>query len=369
MTSNRVHLPSFGSSVLAWLRASLLLTLLGAGVAMAQVQNDSVRLGVPVDNTGQAGAATDPAAPPQLRSPGDGRTLQDQRTRPPARSTERDRDLRREERRPAPPSEFEVYVNRLAFPAVEFRNGDVLPIRRLGSDLMDDTAQDRDVVDFSPLVPPDYVVSPGDEIVLSVWGSVDAELRLFVDRSGRITVPRVGSIMVSGVRYAELPETIRQRVAQTFRNFQLSVSLGQVRGVRVFVTGFVARPGAYTVPALSGMANALVRAGGPSVSGSFRDIQLRRGGKVASKLDFYDLLLNGNRNADLLVQADDVIHVGPIGTQVAVIGSVNRTAIFELKPSETMADALRMAGGFSAVADTTRLVMERVDERATVRAV
>ena len=369
MTSNRVHLPSFGSSVLAWLRASLLLTLLGAGVAMAQVQNDSVRLGVPVDNTGQAGAATDPAAPPQLRSPGDGRTLQDQRTRPPARSTERDRDLRREERRPAPPSEFEVYVNRLAFPAVEFRNGDVLPIRRLGSDLMDDTAQDRDVVDFSPLVPPDYVVSPGDEIVLSVWGSVDAELRLFVDRSGRITVPRVGSIMVSGVRYAELPETIRQRVAQTFRNFQLSVSLGQVRGVRVFVTGFVARPGAYTVPALSGMANALVRAGGPSVSGSFRDIQLRRGGKVASKLDFYDLLLNGNRNADLLVQADDVIHVGPIGTQVAVIGSVNRTAIFELKPGETMADALRMAGGFSAVADTTRLVMERVDERATVRAV
>ena len=369
MTSNRVHLPSFGSSVLAWLRASLLLTLLGAGVAMAQVQNDSVRLGVPVDNTGQAGAATDPAAPPQLRSPGDGRTLQDERMRPAARSTERDRDLRREERRPAPPSEFEVYVNRLAFPAVEFRNGDVLPIRRLGSDLMDDTAQDRDVVDFSPLVPPDYVVSPGDEIVLSVWGSVDAELRLFVDRSGRITVPRVGSIMVSGVRYAELPETIRQRVAQTFRNFQLSVSLGQVRGVRVFVTGFVARPGAYTVPALSGMANALVRAGGPSVSGSFRDIQLRRGGKVASKLDFYDLLLNGNRNADLLVQADDVIHVGPIGTQVAVIGSVNRTAIFELKPSETMADALRMAGGFSAVADTTRLVMERVDERATVRAV
>ena len=165
------------------------------------------------------------------------------------------------------------------------------------------------------------------------------------------------------------PKSIRLRVAQTFKNFQLSVSLGQLRGVRVFVTGFVARPGAYTVNALSGMAHALVRAGGPSASGSFRDIQLRRGGKPVSKLDFYDLLLNGNRNADRLVQADDVIHVGPIGPQVGVIGSVNRAAIFELKPGETMVDALRMAGGFAAVADTTRMVLERVDERSTVRAV
>ena len=267
------------------------------------------------------------------------------------------------------PSEFEIYVNKLAFPTTEFRRDEPLPIRRLGSELMVETKLDREAVDFSPLVPPDYLISPGDEIVLSLWGSVDAELRLFVDRSGRITLPRVGTIMVSGVRYADLPETIRLRVAQTFKNFQLSVSLGQLRGVRIFVTGFVARPGAYTVNALSGMANALVRAGGPSASGSFRDIQLRRGGKLVSKLDFYDLLLNGNRNADQTVQADDVIHVGPIGPQVGVIGSVNRAAIFELKPNETMADALRMAGGFSAVADTTRMVLERVDERATVRAV
>ncbi len=151
---------------------------------------------------------------------------------------------------------------------------------------MVEPGQDGEVVDFSPLVPPDYLISPGDEIVLSIWGSVDAELRLFVDRSGRITVPRVGSIMVSGVRYADLPETIRLRVAQTFKNFQLSVSLGQLRGVRVYVTGFVARPGAYTVNALSGMANALVRAGGPSASGSFRDIQLRRGDKLVSTTRF-----------------------------------------------------------------------------------
>ncbi len=265
------------------------------------------------------------------------------------------------------PSEFEVYVNRLAFPGELSPPDAPLTIQRLGARLMTDQNRGDETIDYSPLVPADYLISAGDEIVLSIWGSVDAELRLVVDRSGRITLPRVGPIMVSGVRYSELPEIIRKRVGQTFKNFQLSVALGQLRGVRVFVTGFVVRPGAYTVNALSSIANAVVRAGGPSASGSFRDIQLRRGNNLISTLDFYDLLLKGNRSADKLVQADDVVHVGPIGPQVAVIGSVNRAAIFELKPGETVADALRMAGGFAAVAETRRLALERVDERATVR--
>lgn len=377
MHSVSTPLPYFRARALpwrTWLHAALLsLALTAGGAAHAQIQlqepdQQNERSATPADNSLNRSSAPDPMASRQLRAPADDRSQpQDQRTRQTTRALER--DLRRAERPPQPPSEFEIYVNRLAYPTTDFRAGDVLPIRRLGSNLVDDTLRDREVVDFSPLVPPDYVVAPGDEIVLAIWGSVDAELRLIVDRSGRITVPRVGSIMVSGVRYAELPQTIRARVAQTFRNFQLSVSLGQLRAVRVYVTGFVARPGAYTVTALSGIAGALVHAGGPSASGSFRDIQLRRGARTVSKLDFYDLLLSGNRSADLLVQAEDVIHVGPIGAQVAVIGSVNRPAIFELKPGETMTDALRMAGGFSAVADTSRLVMERVDERATLRAV
>ena len=314
--------------------------------------------------------ARDASGPAQLRSPNRSQQFGDSNQRL-ARDVEQElaRDIERNARTTQPPSEFELYVNRLAFPNQEFGPDVPLRIRRLGADLMVGTTFSREVVDFSPLVPPDYLISPGDEIVLSIWGSVDAELRLFVDRSGRISIPRVGTIMVSGVRYADLADTIRLRVAQTFKNFQLSVSLGQLRGVRVYVTGFVARPGAYTVNALSGMANALVRAGGPSASGSFRDIQLRRNGKLVSKLDFYDLLLFGNRNADLKVQADDVIHVGPVGPQVGVIGSVNQAAIFELRPGETANDVLRMAGGFAAVADTSRLVLERVDERATVRSV
>ena len=168
-----------------------------------------------------------------------------------------------------------------------------LQIRRLGTGLITDQNRGGEVIDYSPLVPPDYLISAGDEIVISAWGSVDADLRLFVDRSGRISVPRVGTIMVSGVRYADLASVISARVAQSFKNFQLSVSLGQLRGVRVFVTCFVVRPGAYTVNSLSSIANAVVRAGGPSASAA-SDIQLRRGNVLMSTLDFYDLLLNGD---------------------------------------------------------------------------
>ena len=291
---------------------------------------------------------------------------------------------------PQPPSEFEIYVNRIAgVPDLQTLPGAqpggqpgaqqvlVAPgatppparIRRLGADLMTATVRGAEAIDYNPLVPPDYVISAGDEIVLTIWGSVDADLRLFVDRSGRITVPRVGAIMVSGVRYAELPAVISKRVAQTFRNFELSVSLGQLRGVRVFVTGFAVRPGAYTMTALSSVANAVVKAGGPAASGSFRQITLRRGGQVVSTLDFYDLLLKGDRSGDRLLQAEDVVHVGPIGPQTAAIGSVNRAAIFELKPGETVADVLRMAGGTSPVALTSKFSIERMDERATVRVV
>jgi protein involved in polysaccharide export with SLBB domain len=344
------------------------LTLLAAGHAVGQI--DGTRLGTPIASESVPGREEAAGNAVQLRQPGPGAlpTTRDQGAAVRVRDVD-PIDLRALESVLPEPSEFEEYVNRLAFPNEVQRPNSPLSIRRLGAGLITGQSKGAEAIDYSPLVPPDYLIASGDEIVLSIWGSVDAELRLVVDRSGRISVPRVGTIMVSGVRYADLPAAISQRVAQTFKNFQLSVSLGQLRGARVFVTGFAVRPGAYTVSALSSIASAVVRAGGPSASGSFRNIQLRRGNALVSTLDFYDLLLNGDRSSDKLVQADDVIHIGPIGLQVGVIGSVNRPAVFELKAGETMSDALRMAGGFAAVADTTRLSVERVDERTTVRVV
>lgn len=243
------------------------------------------------------------------------------------------------------PSEFEAYVG----------------ARRLGAELV---TGDRNLfAEGSRQIPSDYLIGVGDEVHVTLWGSVEADLRLTVDRAGRIAIPRIGSVLVSGVKYGELNDTIRQRVAQVFRNFQVSTSLGKLRGIRIYVTGFIQRPGAYTTSSLATVIGGLMQAGGPSTSGSFRDIELRRGGKTLAKLDLYDLLVKGDKSADQPLQAEDVIHVNAVGPQVAVLGSVNRPAIVELRPGETAAQALLMVGGFSAVADRSRVSLERLSDR------
>lgn len=133
-------------------------------------------------------------------------------------------------------------------------------VHRLGSQLLSGASSDGS--DASPLVPADYLLVPGDELQLSISGSVDADLRLVVDRSGRIVVPRVGPVMVAGVRYADVPDVIRQRVARQFKNFDVTVSLAQLRGIRVYVTGFATNPGLYSLNSLSTISAALSKAGG-----------------------------------------------------------------------------------------------------------
>lgn len=280
----------------------------------------------------------------------------------------------------APPGEFERYVQKLLDSGSGTQrlrrseddsqassDSSRLPrIRRFGADFVN-RADDTSAAEDNPLVPPDYLIKPGDEVVITLWGSVDAEVRAMVDRSGRIAIPRVGPIFVSGVRYADLSDTISKRVGQVFRNFELSASLGRLRGLRVFVTGYVSRPGAYSVSSLSTLTAALTQSGGPTAAGSFRTVTLRRDGKVLAVFDLYDFLLKGDRSADRVLQPDDVIQVGPVGPQVALIGSINQPGIFEMKFGETVKDVLAMAGSFSALADRSRLTLERLADRSDVR--
>lgn len=266
--------------------------------------------------------------------------------------------------RPMPPrlTEFEQLVHRIV--------GDDPQqplVRRFGFQLATTVKSDETVESANPLVPPEYLIKPGDEVLLSLWGSVDADLRLVVDRGGRLGIPRVGAVPVAGLRYGDLAETIRRRAALVFKNFELSASLGRLRGVRVFVTGFVDRPGAVNLGSLSSASHALLKAGGPSAAGSFRNVQIRRAGRTVATLDFYKLFIDGDRSQDPLLEPDDVIHVGPVGPQAAIIGSVNQSAIFEMRPSEGLSALLRMAGGYNAVADRSRVAIERLDERANVR--
>lgn len=230
-------------------------------------------------------------------------------------------------------------------------------------------SSDVSLIESNRQVPPDYIVGFGDEIQLTIWGSVDADLRLTVDRAGRIVVPRVGPIVVAGARQAELNELLTRRVSQVFKNFQLSASLGKLRSIRYYVTGFVERPGAYSVSSLATVMTGLTQAGGPSGSGSIRNIELRRNGRVVSRFDLYDLMAKGDKQADAPLQADDVLHVGPVGPLVGLIGSFNRVAVVELKGSETLADAAAYVGGLTTVADTRRLSLERLSDRNDRRVV
>lgn len=325
---NRIALPFVGRL----LCTALIATMVAAGPATAQIAASEA----------PAATAAEPGSPVRLR----------QAPRPEAEPRDPE-PAAAAPAQPYVPGEFELFVQRSSG----------APARRLGAEL----ATESRTADAGAVVPPDYVIAPGDEVLLLLWGSVDADLRLVVDRAGRIAVPRVGSIQVGGVRHADLHAAIERRVGQAFKNFQLSASLGQLRGIRVYVTGFVVKPGSYTVGALSTVVGALMSAGGPSAAGSFRHIELKRAGKQVARFDLYDLLLRGDRSADRLIQSGDVVHVGAVGTQVGVVGSVNRPAVVELVAGEGVADALAMAGGFSAVADRTRLALERLQDRTTQR--
>lgn len=259
------------------------------------------------------------------------------------------------------PGDFEVYVSQ----RVQMPEG--RQIERFGRSMVTDygTTASQDPM---PAIPRDYVVQPGDEISIALWGTVDADIRLQVDRSGRITVPKAGAIDVAGLKNGDLADVVQRRVSRFYRNVQVSASVSQVRAIRVFVSGFALRPGSLTVNGMASVLHVLMRSGGPSSAGSFRDVHLRRGGQDIATFDLYDLLLNGNSATDTVVQPDDVVYIGPVGPQVAVAGSVNQPAIFELKPGETLSDALRMAGGLTAIADTHQVQLERLKDGGSTEA-
>ncbi len=222
---------------------------------------------------------------------------------------------------------------------------------------------------FAPLnlvpVTPDYVIGPGDELRIQVWGQVTLNGRYTVDRTGNIYIPQVGTLQVAGLPFAQVQEHLKSQMARVFRNFDLNVNMGQLRSIQVFVVGQARRPGNYTISSLSTLTNALFATGGPLPQGSMRHIQLKRSGKVVVDFDLYDLLERGDKTNDVQLLPGDVIYIPPVGPQVAVAGSVKAPAIYELKTARdtTVNDVLELAAGLTNVASGAKLRLERVDER------
>ncbi|RPI10240.1 MAG: polysaccharide export protein, partial [Acidobacteriales bacterium] len=234
-------------------------------------------------------------------------------------------------RRVPEPTEFQRFV--------EQSTGQILPT--FGAHLFQDVPSTFAPVDRIP-VTPDYPVGPGDQLVIRGWGQIDLRVSPVVDRTGAIYIPQIGELNVAGLKFSQLQDYLKSSIGRVYRNFDLSVGMGQLRSIQVFVMGHARRPGAYTVSSLSTLVNALFASGGPDPGGSMREIRLRRADTTITAFDLYDLLLNGDKSKDKALLPGDVIYIPPVGPQVALIGSLNTPAIYELKTGATLEDALRV---------------------------
>ena len=219
--------------------------------------------------------------------------------------------------------------------------------------------------DASAPVPDSHLIAPGDEIQLRVWGGLNYSGNLKVDRNGQVSIPNVGVTSVAGVKAGDVAEVLRAQIGKVYANFEVSATLGRLRGIPVYVVGMARQPGTYTLPSTSTLVNALFASGGPSAQGSMRKIELKRNGKVMTTVDLYDFISKGDKSQDLSLQAGDVIVIPPAGPRVALMGQLDQEAIYELKSGNesTLGDLLDLNGGASVLANTNKALIERIDLR------
>ena len=209
-------------------------------------------------------------------------------------------------------------------------------------------------------VAPGYVVGPGDEIVVKMWGRVEGTQRMVVDRDGKIFLPKFGSLYVAGKTFEEMRAFLKAKVS-TIAEVSSDVTLGQMKGIRVSVVGEVRAPGWYNVSSLHTALQALSIAGGMKDIGSLRRIKILRAGQVVREIDLYEFLLSGDTRADIRLLQGDVIFVPVVGKLAAIAGEVRRPAIYELRDEKSLLDLVRVAGGFAPSAYKRRVQVERLE--------
>ncbi|MFL5542565.1 MAG: SLBB domain-containing protein [Longimicrobiaceae bacterium] len=217
-------------------------------------------------------------------------------------------------------------------------------------------------------VDPDYRLGPGDQLVAVLTGDVQLSYNLDVSREGTIVIPDVGQVYVAGLTLRQLEDVLYERLGRVYSGVgrgegattQFGLSLGRLRTNQVFIIGEAERPGAYQVSSVATVFNALYMARGPNDNGSFRRIEVRRGGQVVRVVDVYDYLLRGDSRDDVRLEQGDVIFIPLAGVQVGIQGAVRRAAMFELKEGEGLRDLLSFAGGLQAEASLARVQIDRV---------
>jgi protein involved in polysaccharide export with SLBB domain len=257
---------------------------------------------------------------------------------------------------PAPPAPLTEYQQ-----VIQASTGRSLPI--FGASIFSFVPSTFAPVDNVP-VTPDYVIGPGDELRLQIWGQVNQRGDFVVDRTGSISLPEVGTVHVAGLQFSQLSDFLKSQLARVYRNFDLNVNMGQLRSIQVFVAGQARQAGSFTIGSLSTLLNALFASGGPLPQGSLRDIQVKRGGQTITHFDLYDLLLHGDKSKDVRLESGDVIFIPDVGPQVAVMGSVTNPAIYELREEKSFNQVIALAGGLTNVASGSEVRVERIYRHA-----
>ncbi|MCG9729299.1 SLBB domain-containing protein [Shewanella sp. Isolate13] len=242
---------------------------------------------------------------------------------------------------------------------LKFEEGaDKAELKRFGYDLFA-----GEPTTFAPVsdvpVPSEYLVGPGDNIKVQLFGKDNKEYDLVINREGVIQFPELGPISVAGLTFSELRESLSERISQQMIGIQSNITMGELRSIRIFVAGDAYKPGSYTVSSLSTITQALFVAGGVNEIGSLRNIQVKRNGKLVGSMDLYDLLLRGDASGDISLRSGDVVFIPSVGGLVSVTGEVRRPAIYELKKHETMAEVIEMAAGLKPGAYPRRSSVER----------
>jgi protein involved in polysaccharide export with SLBB domain len=249
------------------------------------------------------------------------------------------------------PSLYDLYA--------QYRSRSPVPVR-FGADVFENGTGNSDQLPMDLPVGPDYVLGPGDGLNIDLWGSYSQRLKRSVDNEGRLALPEVGSIQVSGRTLGDVQHLVQTALRSQFRQLEADVSLSRLRTVRVYVVGDVHRPGAYDVSSLSTALNALYQAGGPTSRGSLRTLKHLRGKQLIENVDIYDLLLKGVQSGTARLQSGDTLLVPTISRQITVEGMVRRPGVYELNGESNLAEVLELAGGVLPSGTLRHVDVERV---------
>ena len=249
------------------------------------------------------------------------------------------------------PSLYDLYSQVSPRPAI---------IEQFGASIFRNGTGNLDKLPMDLPAGPDYVLGPGDGLSIDIWGGVARRLQRVVDPSGRLALPEVGTVEVSGRTLGDVQRIVQAALRTQFHEVEADVSLSRIRSVRVYVVGEVENPGPYDISSLSTPLNALYVAGGPTSRGSLRHLRLYRGKDLVQEVDAYDLLIHGVHQDLARIQSGDTIQVPPMGAEVTVEGMVTHPAVYELGKEKTLAQALELAGGVLTSGTYRHIEVERV---------